>query len=94
MKPGGLFFGIDWFSTRHSEYPNGEAGEDANTRTGFRTGQFSGMGRVHFSDEAHIRDLFGRFEIKVLEHKTIETIAPVPNLLASWLFVAGKGGGT
>ena len=34
----GIFIGIDWFSTLHSEYHRGLPGKDAWTRTGYTSG--------------------------------------------------------
>jgi SAM-dependent methyltransferase len=92
LAPGGVLLGIDWFSTVHDEFRNGREAEDANTRTDFKTGQFEGLGRVHFSDEAHLRDLLGGYRIDVLEHKTVVTRAPAPKNFGSWNFAARKGG--
>jgi SAM-dependent methyltransferase len=76
LKPGGTFIGIDWFSTLHSEFKKGKPAEDANTRTGFTDGQFTGVGRVHFSDRPHIENLFREFELVGLEHKTSDFLLP------------------
>lgn len=71
LNPGGLFVSADWFSTSHSEACRGE-GVDAATRTGYPDGQFYGVGRVHFSSEAELRELFDRFEgISLEERRTI-----------------------
>lgn len=90
LKPGGTFIGIDWFSTRHSDFAKGESGEDSHTRTHFAAGQFKGVGRVHFSDEGHLKNLLGGFEFIALDHKIVETMLPVPNTFASWNFTARK----
>ncbi len=71
LVPEGRFIGIDWFSTEHSDFIQGVPTEDFYTRSGFTEGQFSGVGTVHFSDEQHLRDLFGRFEFLKLEKKLI-----------------------
>lgn len=91
LAPGGLFIGIDWFSTRHGDFAKGEPGGDDHTRTRYASGQFKGVGRVHFSDENHLRDLLSGFDIVVLDHKTVETTLPAPNIFASWNFAARKG---
>ena len=91
LRPGGMFIGIDWFSTEHSDRAKGMAGEDANTRTNFTSGQFKGLGNVHFFDQEHIERLFKQFTITKLEHKKIfEEIPNVDHVFASWNLVAEK----
>jgi SAM-dependent methyltransferase len=91
LKPGGKFIGIDWYSTQHSEYAKGKPAEDANTRTGFTEGQYKGLGRVHFSDRAHLEDLFRDFELLTLEHKTSDVLLPAQGFhFAAWNLAARK----
>ncbi len=76
LAPGGIFIGCDWFSTWHSEFTRGEKlGE--NTRTDYPDGQFQGIGKVHFSDEAELVDLFKDFEGIFLQERV--TRRPAPN---------------
>ena len=35
-----MYIGIDWFSTKHSEYKNGVKTNDPFTKNNFKTGQF------------------------------------------------------
>ncbi len=91
LNPGGKFIGIDWFSTMHSDYQKGVIDEDINTRNLIEDGQFLNLGRVHFSDEAHLLELFKEFEIILLEHKTLDRKIPVDkHIFASWNFVVLK----
>ncbi len=91
LLPGGFFIGVDWYSTLHSDYANGERGEDAFTRKAFTSGSFANTGNVHFSDEAHLRDLFQDFELVMLEEKQAVRYEPADNhRFASWLLVARK----
>jgi SAM-dependent methyltransferase len=90
LKPGGLFIGIDWFSTRHSGFQSGEPAGDAWTRDRIETGPFAGVGRVHFSDEAHLRDLFEGWEWLALEEKIVTVLLPQPGVVASWHCVLKK----
>lgn len=93
LKPGGKYIGIDWFSTIHSDYQNGVMAEDPNTRTDIRNGRLAGVGRVHFSDKAHIIDLFSNFKMEIMEQKIIKREIPADgHVFASWNFVAGKEG--
>ncbi len=89
----GMFIGIDWFSTKHSEYDNGEKIEDEFTRFNFQTGQFRNIGIVHFSDKQHLQNLFKKFSFLILEHKIIKKEIPPENqIFASWDLVVKKIG--
>ena len=88
---GGMFVGIDWFSIDHSDYKNGEAAEDAFTRRDYKEGQFAGVGRVHFSSNEHLRELFSSFVIERLEHKVITRKIPSgDHVYALWNIAARK----
>lgn len=89
LKPGGYFFGVDWFSTLHSDFVRGEYDDDENTKNNLPDGQFFGVGRVHFSDEKHLRELFEGFEIVSLEEKQVRNFESQDNrLFSSWNIVA------
>ena len=51
LRPNGYFIGIDWFSTKHSDFGLGRESDDVYTRTDIAGGQFENVGNVHFSDE-------------------------------------------
>lgn len=92
MKPKGKFIGIDWFSVKHSDYNLGEQAEDIYTRCKIVEGQFAGTGRVHFSDEQHLADLFANFTFHNLEHKTLNSKIPCNgHVFASWNLFAVAG---
>ncbi|MEE6206875.1 MAG: class I SAM-dependent methyltransferase [Alphaproteobacteria bacterium] len=93
---GGVFLGIDWFSSAHSELNSEGVFKDKNTKI-FTENYFSGLGQVHFSDEQHIRELFKDFKIIKLEHKIYEDYTRAEDrhfrdvkikTLACWNFVA------
>lgn len=91
LNDGGAFIGIDWFSTKHPGYNEGEDADDLYTRKGYKSKYFINVGKVHFSDKPHILELFKEFELMVLEHKVIERHIPENEIiLASWNFVARK----
>lgn len=91
LKPKGKYIGIDWFSTLHSDYRNGDPGEDEYTRSNYKKGQFANVGRVHFSDKRHLKELFIAFEIEIMELKTIRREIPEESqIFASWNLVARK----
>ena len=92
LKPGGFYIGIDWFSTMHSDYQMGKSIEDVYTRGAYTEGQFSQIGRVHFSDQSHLLELFHQFKIKILEHKTSQAVIPQKDgkQFAVWNLVAVK----
>ena len=91
LAPGGLFVGTDWFSNNHTDYTGGDLVDDRYTKTNHITGQFIGVGKVHFSDEEHLRDLFSQFEIIYMEEKVIKQYEPLTNhQFASWNIVARR----
>ena len=91
LKPGGIFLGIDWFSVNHSDYLLGTPADDEYTRFGHSEGQFLGTGKVHFSDEKHLRELFSGFEIVFLEEKINRRRQPRDShQFASWNIVARR----
>lgn len=91
LRPGGKYLGIDWFSTEADEFKAGVA-VDENTRRDIEKGRFVGVGNVHFSDFAHLQDLFGEagFDIERCVHKVSDTALPQPARQAEWNFVAVK----
>ena len=91
LKPGGIFIGSDWFSINHDDFAWGDVCGDEFTKTNHAKGQFTGVGKVHFSDEPHLRDLFSQFEIIYMEEKLIQRYEPRDNhQFASWNIVARK----
>lgn len=88
LKPDGLFFGIDWFSTNNEEFHRGLPGSDPMTRTGYTEGSFAGVGEVHFSNEEHLKLLFDGWEWLSLEEKIVSRFRPQPKYqYATWSFV-------
>jgi len=91
LKVGGVFIGSDWYSKNHSDCSGGEQCDDEYTRTNHKSGQFVGTGKVHFSDERHLRDLFSEFEIVFMEEKLTRRYEPADHhQFASWNIVARK----
>jgi SAM-dependent methyltransferase len=90
LEPGGLFIGIDWYSTSSDAARMGVDAGDGHSRTGFISGPFTGLGVIHFSDKDHILDLFRGFEILHLQEKLLTTHHPAVSTLGGWAFVARK----
>lgn len=91
LRTNGIYIGIDWFSTLHSEFQKGSPDEDNHTRSGYTEGQFAKVGRVHFSNRPHLQELFEKFTIEILEHKTITKKIPTSDhVFAAWNFVGRK----
>jgi SAM-dependent methyltransferase len=91
LRPGGKLLGIDWFSTEYDDARQGDA-LDSHTRSNL-SGQFSGIGAVHFSDQEHIADLLkgAGFILERLERKRTEVVLPGPSQRCGWWnFVAVK----
>jgi len=87
----GQFIGVDWFSTKYHDYAKGKQEKDIWTRTNFKEGNFANVGKVHFSDKAHLLELFQNFKILNMTHKTLFEEIPDNNWgLATWNFVAEK----
>ncbi len=85
LKKNGKYVGIDWFSTHHSDFLNGQIIDgDKFTKTGYEKGMFAKVGQVHFSDKSHLLELFSEFEISHLEHKTTKTEIPKNAHQAAW----------
>ena len=76
---------------QQSEMGYGEIADDEHTRTNFQKGQFAHVGKVHFSDEEHLRFLLADFNVEVMEHKIIDRCAPADDSrFATWNFLARK----
>lgn len=92
LKRGGKYIGIDWFSTKHSDYSKGlKRKGDVYTHYGYTGGHLANTGNVHFSDKQHLLKLFTQFEVEIMEHKIIKRKIPEDNFIfASWNIVAKK----
>lgn len=91
LKMNSVFIGIDWYSTEHSDFGRGRVADDPFTFTDYRDGSFTSVGRIHFSDESHLLDLFSDFDICALEHKKYTTKRPNSgDVMAAWNFVARR----
>lgn len=92
LKKGGLYLGIDWFSKNHTDFNLPAIQIDSNTRSNFMTGQFMGLGQVHFADRAEMLDIFKDFQIIELTEKIVTRRFPDENVnqFASWNIVARK----
>lgn len=90
LRPGGTYIGIDWFSTAHGDAGGGVSAGDDHTREGFESGQFAGIGRVHFADEQDMRTLFSPFQLHMLEHKIVERREPEGGRVATWNVAARR----
>jgi len=89
LKDGGLYIGVDWFSSEHSEYLNDKGiVVDSFTKENFPDGPFHKVGKVHFSTQEHIERLFKNFSFLRLDHKKTLTIIPQDTLNSTvWDFV-------
>jgi len=90
LKDKGKFIGVDWFSTKCSEFKNGKICDDEFTKK-FYDGPFASVGIVRFVEKSHLIDFFKKFEILVLDHKIIKTEIPENDYtVATWNIVAQK----
>jgi SAM-dependent methyltransferase len=91
LSKNGIYIGIDWFSTKNSEYKNGVKTTDPFTKNNFKTGPFKKVGNVHFSNKKHLLNIFEKFKIEVLEEKTTKRKIPNDNkIAATWNIIAKK----
>lgn len=90
LKAGGRYIGMDWFSTRYEDYTSVPSEAVDNHTRIFQTGDFAGDGRTHFSDEAHLRELFHGYRFLFLTEKTEEQATPCKHRVARWDFVVEK----
>ena len=76
LKPGGIFICSDWFSASHSEVWRGEQVDDSMTRTGYPDGQFVNVGKVHFSSQSELAQLFFMFDGVRIEERIVRRPGP------------------
>jgi len=90
LNDKGKYIGIDWFSTKCSEFNKGKINDDEFTKS-FHDGPFADVGRVHFEEKSHLIDLFKKFKTLVLDHKITKTEIPEKDYtVATWNIVAQK----
>lgn len=91
LKPGGLYFGIDWFSTNDSDFKSKEKKLDKFTINNLIYGRLKNVGKIHFSNQKHLKELFKKWKIIQLEEKTKLQLFPKKNFKRSaWLIVVQK----
>ena len=90
LKKGGIFFGIDWYSSKSSDSKKGIIDNDKFTRKDMKNSIFSEAGSFHFSSEKMMRNYFKKFKIISLYEKIIYKKIKTPNKLASWTIVVEK----
>lgn len=91
LAPGGLFFGIHWFSIQSSYFKKGFPIEnDEFTRYGFEEGPFKGISPVHFFSREEIDILFKNFRILYQSHINITELVPRSENFCYWNIVAQK----
>ncbi len=90
LNDSGKFIGIDWFSTKCSEFSKGEITDDEFTKR-FHEGPFANVGKVHFAEKSHMINFFKKFKILILDHKITKTEIPEnDHIIATWNIVAEK----
>jgi SAM-dependent methyltransferase len=92
LRPGGLFFGVDWFSKNHSDFGLANTIIDSCTRTDFPKGQFKDTGKTHFVNREEILDTFRDFKVVSLTEKIVMNNYPnvESHQFASWSIVVEK----
>lgn len=91
LAQNGKFIGVDWYSDEHSATSIKSDALDSFTKCNMSTGQFAGLGAVHFSTETHLRELFAGFKFISLEHiKRIQLLGPSKETRAAFNFVVER----
>ena len=86
LKKNGKFFGIDWYSTKCSDF---KKSNNRNKIKKFRSGNFKSLGNVYFSNYKDMKFFFKKFKILKLEEK-IYTSPKSNSVHASWIIVVEK----
>lgn len=90
LNKDGLLIILDWFSTKHSGFKQGESVAGSYyVRSGYKSGPFTDVGVVHFFDKPLIAELTKGFELVHLEHTQVE-IDGNESISASWSLVLRK----
>lgn len=87
LSDDGIYIGVDWFSTEHTEYQKDVTRVDDNTVTDYVDGPFANTGTVHYSDQQHLEALFSDFEFLHLEKKTKESMTDSATKFVTWDFI-------
>ncbi len=90
LKPGGIYIGIDWFSTSHSARKQDKAERIGDNTYLFSTGYFKDIGQVHFFAENDLRELFAEYEFIYLVEKLNDIKIPIQQQYNLWDFVVRK----
>lgn len=90
LADNGVFIGVDWHSDKQTASKEKGVAVDEYTKV-FSEGYYNGLGRTHFSNEKHLRDLLKNFKIKLLEEIVTTTYEPNTREIAgAWNFVVSK----
>ena len=83
LRIGGIFLGLDWFSSSYHEKKNGTVIRNMEcTRGDFKTGQFESFEITHFTDYQHIKDIFAKFTPLAIRHLEVTEHESMPSLPA------------
>jgi SAM-dependent methyltransferase len=93
LLPGGLFIGVDWFGTDHSEFRELKLSEFYTHEHAFTEGYFKGLGIVHFTSKEEIEEIFCEFDILSIESVSMLELQPNPRIkeIFTYSIVAKKG---
>ena len=90
LKKNGYFFGLDWFSTSHSDYKKGKITTDKRTKI-YSSGNLSGVGNVHFFDKNEIKKIFKSFQIiELVEKKYSYHKKNKKKIISFWIIIVKK----
>ena len=90
LKKNGYFFGIDWFSTAHSNFKRGKITTDNHTKE-FKIGDLKEIGNVQFFNKTQLNKIFKSFRvIEITEKKYLYHKNKTKKIVAFWIIVAQK----
>jgi len=92
LKPGGIFIGVDWFSSKngYASLGQGITGDTA-TRLDLPPGPYQGLEPIRFFSKKEIEELFKGFEfLMLLEETTAFSIPSNMPSVSSWDFVVRR----
>ena len=86
LRKNGIFIGVDWFSTRCSDF-----NKNKKDYQYFKKGDFKNIGGVYFSNKIDMNNFFKKFKIIYLEENIKNKFDKnKKNTLSSWSIVVAK----
>ncbi len=89
LKKKGLYIGTDWFSSKDHFSKKGEKIDDNYTRIKVPHPSYINVGKIHFSTQNHLKEIFRKWQILELSEKITQVRIPNKKIRrAYWIIVA------